>query len=207
MDPINVLVVDDSLVIRGMLTNIFEADKRLRLVGAVSTAAEADRVIAQQIVDVVTLDVEMPGVNGLDYLVSLARRHIPTIILSSRASEDSEVRSIALSRGASSCFNKANAVRDAAILLHDVVVAAKQGHKGPDAHATTQPVNSVASADTAIEQLVAEHGEGLGRFVAERIGYAVLEEDKPALTKWVCIGRKLRDAHVRAAASSQVLTH
>jgi chemotaxis response regulator CheB len=188
MDTINVLVVDDSLVIRGMLTSLLEGDKSIRVIGAASSAADADAVIAQQIVDVVTLDVEMPGTNGLDYLISLARRRIPTIILSSRASEQSE---IALSRGAASCFDKANAVRDAAILLNSIKVAALQKKKPPVA-ANTQSAVAQAIPNAAIEQLLAEHGAGLMHFIAERIGYATLDEDPAGVAKWLGVARKLR---------------
>jgi chemotaxis response regulator CheB len=203
MDPINVLVVDDSLVIRGMLTSILEADRNIRVVGAVSTAADADTVIAQHIVDVITLDVEMPGTNGLDYLPSLVRRRIPTIILSSRASDKSEVRDVALSRGASSCFDKANAVRDASILLASIKVAALQRHKPIAAAVAPQASDLLATPDIVIEQLIAEHGDGLTRFIAERIGYAALEEDAPGMAKWLAVGRKLQAVRSRAQAVVQ----
>jgi CheY-like chemotaxis protein len=192
MEPIKILVVDDSLVVRGMLTKLFEADKWIRVVGAVATAADADSVIAQQSVDVVSLDVEMPGMNGLDYLPSLARRRIPTIIVSSRASEQSEVRAIALSRGAASCFNKEHAVRDATMLLHDVRVAALQGHKPPGAGVFGYSTGSSVIQNAAIEQLIADHGTGLTQFVAERIGYATLDGDMAGVAKWVSIGRGLQ---------------
>lgn len=199
MEVINVLVVDDSLVIRGMLTNILEADKKIRVVGAVSSAADADNVISQQIVDVITLDIEMPGTNGLDYLPSLTRRRIPTIILSSQASG---VREIALSRGAASCFDKANAVRDATILVNDVKLAALQKSKQQPAGASAHPAGPASIPNAAIEQLIAEHGDGLTRIIAERIGYATLDEDPAAVAKWVGIARKLREVQSHAGGTS-----
>jgi len=191
-EKINVLIVDDSLVIRGMLSSIIESDPRLRVVGAVASAEDADAVIGRQIVDVVTLDIEMPGISGLDYLSSLARRRIPAVMLSSRIGDKkSKDAEIALARGAITCFNKTEAVRGAAELLGSVREAAR--HKGkPLAPASfDDDVALTPGAIAALDMLIAEHGEGLRTFIAQRIGFATLASDSSAIAKWVATARKL----------------
>lgn len=190
MDKINVLIVDDSLVIRGMLSSILESDPRLRVVDAVASAEEADIVIARQIIDVVTLDIEMPGMSGLDYLTSLARRRIPTVMLSSRIGKDSKDAEIALSRGAVTCFNKTEAVRSAAELLGSVKAAARYKGKPVPTAAAEEDLRLTEHAITALDMLIAEHGEGVYNHVAQCIGFATLAGDLPSVARWVATARK-----------------
>lgn len=121
---INILIVDDSLVIRGVLSGLFEKDRGLNVVGAAASVEEADVIIASKQVDVVTLDINMPGTNGLTYLLTLKKRRIPAVMLSGSTAEGSEVRAGALLLGAAACFNKADAVKDGATLIQLVKAAA-----------------------------------------------------------------------------------
>ena len=121
---INILIVDDSLVIRGVLSGLFEKDRGLNVVGAAASVEEADVIIANKQVDVVTLDINMPGTNGLAYLLTLKKRRIPAVMLSGSTAEGSEVRAGALLLGAAACFNKADAVKDGATLIQLVKAAA-----------------------------------------------------------------------------------
>ncbi len=68
MERFRVLVIDDSSVMRAMMAGVFEADHEIMLTGVVASAAEAEELLAHKKVDVVTLDVEMPGTTGLSYL-------------------------------------------------------------------------------------------------------------------------------------------
>ena len=190
-EKINVLIVDDSLVIRGMVSSIIESDSRLRVVGAVASAEEADAVIGRQLVDVVTLDIDMPGMSGLDYLTSLARRRIPAVMLSSRISDKSKETEIALARGAITCFNKTEAVRGAAELLGSVREAARHRGKPLTPAAIEDDVALTPGAIAALDMLIAEHGEGLYTFIAQRVGFATLASDSSAIAKWVATARKL----------------
>ena len=66
--PIRVLVVDDSAFIRKIISNMLASDPRISIVG---TARNGDEALAQVKAlkpDVMTLDIEMPGLNGLDVL-------------------------------------------------------------------------------------------------------------------------------------------
>lgn len=122
--PINVLVVDDSLVIRAMLSGLLEKDPELNVVGAAASVEEADAIIARSAVDVVTLDVNMPGMNGLDYLKTLNAQHLPAVMLSGSTAEGSDIRTGALLLGAAACFNKADSVKNAPALIRLIKAAA-----------------------------------------------------------------------------------
>jgi chemotaxis response regulator CheB len=114
---VNLLIIDDSLVIRAMMTDLLQKAEGINIVGAVGSTADASRMLATRQVDVVTLDIEMPGINGLDYLDTLVRRGVPVVMLSGQTVEGSDMRAKALGRGASACFDKAHAVRDAQELI------------------------------------------------------------------------------------------
>lgn len=125
MRLVRVLVVDDSLTIRAMMRQVLESDPEIRIAGLAASADEADRMLEDQLVDVITLDVEMPGRSGLEYLEDLRRkRSTPVIMLSSYTARGEEMRAKALMEGAAGCFNKANAVREKDRLLRLVKDAA-----------------------------------------------------------------------------------
>jgi chemotaxis response regulator CheB len=127
MRVVRVLVVDDSVTIRAMLRQVLDSDEEIRIVGMAGSADEADRILETSLVDVVTLDVEMPGRSGLEYLRDLRTRYsTPVIMLSSRTRRGDEERAQALLAGAVSCFNKANAMREKDRLIRLVKDAARR---------------------------------------------------------------------------------
>lgn len=102
-----VLIVDDSRVIRAWLRTTIASDNRLEIVGEASCAVEARDFIRVHKVDVVTLDIEMPGMNGLEFLARLMRaKPTPVVMLSSLTSKGSDAAIQALSRGAIDCILK-----------------------------------------------------------------------------------------------------
>lgn len=121
---INVLIIDDSLVIRAMLAGLLEKDCRLNVVGVAASAEEATSILERRHVDVVTLDIDMPGVDGLTYLRTLNAQHIPAVMLSGSTAEGSATRIGALLLGAAACFNKADAVKNAKALIQLVKASA-----------------------------------------------------------------------------------
>lgn len=123
-EHINVLIVDDSLVIRAMLAGLFEKDRRLNVVGVAASAEEATSILERRHVDVVTLDVDMPGIDGLTYLQTLNAQHIPAVMLSGSTAEGSETRIGALMLGAAACFNKADVVKNAKALIQLIKASA-----------------------------------------------------------------------------------
>jgi two-component system, chemotaxis family, protein-glutamate methylesterase/glutaminase len=99
--PINVLIVDDSAFMRAALSRMIESDHELRVVGTAQTGSEALEKIRQLQPDVVSLDVNMPGLNGLETLKRLMNEAPrPVIMISSLTNEGAETTLEALELGA-----------------------------------------------------------------------------------------------------------
>ena len=99
--PIKVLVVDDSALIRALLKEIIQADPELELVGQAPDAYVARDLIKQLSPDVLTLDVEMPRMDGLTFLEKLMRgRPMPVVMISSLTEQGSEATFRAMELGA-----------------------------------------------------------------------------------------------------------
>lgn len=98
---IKVLVVDDSALIRSLLKEIIEQDPELQLVGQAPDAYVARDLIKQLNPDVITLDIEMPRMDGLTFLEKLmAARPTPVIMISSLTEAGSEATFRAMELGA-----------------------------------------------------------------------------------------------------------
>jgi two-component system chemotaxis response regulator CheB len=98
---IRVLVVDDSRMIRDVLTDILREQPDIEVVGAAADAYEARDMIRSLEPDVITLDVEMPRMNGLEFLDKLMRaRPTPVVMISSFTERGSEITFRALELGA-----------------------------------------------------------------------------------------------------------
>lgn len=105
--PKKVLIVDDSRAIRAWLRMVFSSDPRLQVVGEAADALEARDFLKAHRADVLTLDIEMPGMSGLDFLTRLMRaRPMPVVMMSSLTSAGSDAAIQALSRGAVDCMVK-----------------------------------------------------------------------------------------------------
>lgn len=82
--PIRILVVDDSRVIQGVLKRMLSRIEHLEVVGTAENVDEARRKLGELAPDVMTLDVNMPGTDGLDFLDEImAQRPLPVVVLSS----------------------------------------------------------------------------------------------------------------------------
>ena len=98
---IRVVIVDDSRMIRDVLTDILKDQPDIEVVGAAADAYEARDMIKDLKPDVITLDVEMPKMNGLEFLDKLMRaRPTPVVMISSATERGSEVTFRALELGA-----------------------------------------------------------------------------------------------------------
>ena len=99
--PIKVLIVDDSALIRSVLKEIIESHKDLKVVGAAPDPYAAREMIKALNPDVITLDVEMPRMDGLGFLEKLMRlRPMPVVMISSLTEKGSDVTFRALELGA-----------------------------------------------------------------------------------------------------------
>ena len=98
---IKVLIVDDSRMIRDVLTEIGNDQEDMIVVGAAADAFEARDMIKSLSPDVITLDIEMPKMNGLEFLDKLMRaKPMPVVMISAATERGSEVTFRALELGA-----------------------------------------------------------------------------------------------------------
>jgi two-component system, chemotaxis family, protein-glutamate methylesterase/glutaminase len=99
--PIRVLVVDDSAIVRKVLSTILGAESDIEVVGTAPDPYIArDRILSLK-PDVLTLDIEMPRMDGLTFLDRIMRFHpLPVIVISSLAQSSTKAAMEALSRGA-----------------------------------------------------------------------------------------------------------
>jgi len=107
MAAIKVLVVDDSITMRALFSSALERSDSLIVVGAAADANEAREMIADLKPDVVTLDIEMPGMNGIEFLEEImTTKPMPIVMLSTLTQKGAEVTLKALEFGAVDCFPK-----------------------------------------------------------------------------------------------------
>lgn len=101
MNKINVLVVDDSAVVRQVVQGILENDKSIHVIGTASDPIFALEKMKKQWPDVVVLDVEMPRMDGITFLKKIMAEHpTPVLIVSSLTVKGAETTMQALAAGA-----------------------------------------------------------------------------------------------------------
>ncbi len=120
---IGVLVVDDSALMRNLVSRIVESAPDLTVVGTAMNGAFALEKIPRLNPDVLVLDIEMPEMNGIEFLKARAERgiEVPVVILSSVAQKGARVTMEALSLGASDFITKPSGA-----VSHDIHVVGDQ---------------------------------------------------------------------------------
>src|SRR6478609_4077075 len=107
MNQLKVLIVDDSAVIRQTLTHILSQDPNIKVIGTAADPFIAVSKMADEVPDVITLDVEMPRMDGLTFLRKLMSQHpIPVVIISSLTARGTESAILAMEYGAVSVLRK-----------------------------------------------------------------------------------------------------
>jgi len=107
MHDARVLVVDDSAAMRALFCDVLEQSKNVRVIGTAANAAEARNQIAELMPNVVTLDVEMPGMSGIEFLEEIMNTSpMPVVMLSSLTQSGTETSLKAFELGAVECFPK-----------------------------------------------------------------------------------------------------
>lgn len=127
---IKALIIDDSAAVRQTLTEILSADQRIEVIGSASDPFVAARRMQEQVPDVITLDVEMPRMDGITFLRKLMAQHpVPVVMCSSLTEGGSETLMQALAAGAVDVILKPRvdtrqSLREAGVNICDIVVAA-----------------------------------------------------------------------------------
>ena len=154
--PIRVLVVDDSAVVRQVVTQMLSADRAISVIGAVADPVFAIERMNKEWPDVIVLDVEMPRMDGLTFLRKImAERPTPVVICSTLTTQGADTTMQAMSAGAVSIVAKPKvglkqALLDGADDLVSVVKAAAQARVRRIANTRPAPVAQKLSADAVL---------------------------------------------------------
>lgn len=134
MNKIRVLIIDDSQVIRDVLTEILNSSPAIEVVGTAEDPLIAREMIKQLNPDVLTLDIEMPRMDGITFLRNLMRlRPMPVVMISALTESNAEVTLTALALGAIDFIAKPagdteNTMNDYAEEIIDKVIMASKAH-------------------------------------------------------------------------------
>lgn len=149
MASARVLIVDDSITMRALFTGALEKNKDIAVLGTARDAVEARELIAELRPNVITLDVEMPGMNGIDFLAEImAERPMPVVMLSTLTQKGAEVSLRAIELGAVDCFPKPQKVttdefdKISGALCKTVLTAAKTNMEAHKRAKTAAPIES-----------------------------------------------------------------
>ncbi|WP_338036367.1 response regulator [Neokomagataea tanensis] len=140
MRPVSVLIVDDSITARSLMTVALRRDPLITVVGTAATAFEARDMIMALKPDVLTLDVEMPQMNGLEFLEKIMTlRPMPVVMVSSHTRRGADTAIRALEIGAVECYAKSvtrpghSVYEDLPLVIHRAAKAhIRQTKKGED---------------------------------------------------------------------------
>ncbi len=158
-----VLVVDDSPTMRGLISAVLSADPEVSVIGQAGDALEAREAIKRLNPDVVTLDIEMPNMNGLEFLEKIMRlRPMPVIMVSSLTHRGAEATLAALEIGAFDCVSKPlpGESRPFGDLADKVKAAARSNRKGAAPAAAPAPV--AARVDFRVGRKIVAIGSSTG---------------------------------------------
>jgi two-component system chemotaxis response regulator CheB len=166
---VRVLIVDDSATMRSLIATVLQRDPEIEVVGEAGDPLEAREAIKRLNPDVITLDVEMPNMNGIDFLEKIMRlRPMPVVMVSSLTVRGAEATLEALELGAIDCVAKPSTggLEDFQDLPFKVKAAAKAKVKplqpagaaakpAPLEHTPDGRVIAIGSSTGGVEALIA----------------------------------------------------
>jgi two-component system, chemotaxis family, protein-glutamate methylesterase/glutaminase len=123
---IKVLIIDDSAVVRQTLAKILEQDESVKIIGTAADPFIAAMKLRDEIPDVITLDVEMPRMDGLTFLKKLMSQHpIPVVIISSLTARGTESAILAMEYGAVTVLKKPNSYSMGSMDVQQIIEGVK----------------------------------------------------------------------------------
>jgi two-component system chemotaxis response regulator CheB len=210
-EKIRVLIVDDSAVVRQTLREVLESDPEIEVIATAGDPFVAADRIAEQVPDVITLDIEMPRMDGLTFLRKLMSQHpIPVVICSSLAEEGTQSTFKALEYGAVDIVTKPHLgtkqfLEDSRFILCNAVKAAAQARLrtlGPS-H-TVEPKLTADAILSPATHAMAETTEKVVVIGASTGGTEALKtvlETLPADTPGIVIVQHMPELFTRAFAN------
>lgn len=173
---VRVMVVDDSALVRRMLSDVLNADAELEVVATASDPFIAVQKLRAVPVDVITLDIEMPRMDGLTFLQKLMRQNpMPVVMCSSLARQNAESTLRALELGAAEIITKPavgmrSFFEDEAVRIRDTVKAAAfaRVRGGRPAHRET-PTGDSASSERLDADAIISRGTRAMTETTERV--------------------------------------
>lgn len=155
--PISTLIVDDSPLVRQVLSDIIREDSELSIAGTASDPYEAVQIIQKKIPDVITLDIEMPRMDGITFLKKLMSQHpIPVIVLSAHTQGNKQLALKAFEYGAMYVMNKPEVesevhFREYSIRLRELIKMAAQQKDFKHLHISSRNKISSEEIDSKLE--------------------------------------------------------
>lgn len=187
--PMSVLVVDDSSIVRQVLARELSRQPGIKVVGTAPDPFVARDMIVSLKPDVITLDIEMPRMDGLTFLRKLMKYHpMPVIVVSSLAAKGCEMAIACMEAGAIDAVPKPNesySIGDVASRLADIIRGATNVRLAPHRPsavvpaAATRPIASVALAETTNKVIAL--GASTGGTEALRTVLEVLPKQCPGI--------------------------
>ena len=197
MNKIKVLIVDDSAVVRQTIKDILSSDPQIEVIGVAGDPFIAVERIREEVPDVITLDVEMPRMDGITFLQKIMSQHpIPVVMCSSLTENGSETTFKAMEYGAVDIVQKPRLgvkqfLEESRIILCDAVKAAakvkprhistKPFHVAPKLTADAVIAKPTSRAMVQTTEKIVIVGASTGGTEALREFLVVLPEDAPGI--------------------------
>jgi two-component system chemotaxis response regulator CheB len=206
---IQVLIVDDSALVRRTLSEVLASDPEIEVLATAADPFVAAEKISEQLPDVITLDIEMPKMDGLTFLQKLMTQHpIPVVICSSLAEEGALSTLRALEYGAVDIITKPRLgsrqfLEESRQTLCEAVKAAASAHLRPRRDRVVEPkltADSVLARATGAMVETTEKIIAIGASTGGTEALRVLLEALPADAPGIVIVQHMPEMFTRAFA-------
>jgi two-component system, chemotaxis family, protein-glutamate methylesterase/glutaminase len=208
---IRVLIVDDSALVRQTLSELLSSDPAIEVMGTAGDPFIAADRISEQVPDVITLDIEMPRMDGLTFLRQIMAQHpIPVVICSSLAEEGAQSALKALEYGAVDIITKPRLgtrqfLEDSRVTICETVKAAASSHLRPYSPSrTVEPkltADAILSAGTRAMLETTEKVVVIGASTGGTEALKTLLESLPADSPGIVIVQHMPELFTRAFAN------